>query len=1140
MGRGRAFSALLRAQGNVDVEYSLVCVALGSTVDIDGLTVRTPAPLRDVAPDLLHIGHVHVEYSWASMRHGGAFVQRIDLRDVKITVVDRDGHTSLDSSTPSTEAPLPRSQTLAAALTGGAPLRGLHIDGLEVTLARIRGEVREDYSITARGTIDLETAGSDAFSVRLGLGKATEPLDVTVTRGAERARASLSLDIGASSSSITAVLELGPREQTFLPGVKLTESLVAHLRATFDRERKRIGVAFDAHLPETVAIDDARGDIPHDGPIVVQSGRGDIDGGKLLALLPEGLVPVKVASAHAHWVASDVVLGPRPAGGTLDLESDVDGLTAQLAVPLQATGGKLSAHVRSGAEGNVEAHATGTVKSAAYGLASVDGLDLDATATFEQGAWNGHAKVALARFTAPSVTVTKADVETQAKDLRVDPTVPLASRGDAVVTATAAELVTPWVSADSPRARVHAPLSGGPLAFDGDASSVSLHLRNIGSFPARATFAVTGLVPDGAHPQATRGNAHVTAEVASLHATASVIKNATTATFEVDASMPSLEDVHPYVSGPLASSFLGANVRLVALEGSCDTPRYPFAVARGGQLCRSTGRIARTILGEGDRPHHALAEGDAMLHDGTAELRLDGLAIDGGNASDDRVTLTAHVERAKPAARVEVAVSGRTTAKINVTASIDRASRALVFEAGADVDRMTGLLPLLAPFPAASRVFDHLDPAKLSVSLSSRGHVAGLVDGVTPGGVVTWSHGPLDAVTIDGDIDLHAREVHYAQNEVAFDIPTVAWHGDLQTTSSGARDLDGHIDLPDFRLVFGRHKLDIAGLKDKLRVEVTGNLKDPVITLKQSMTVASMKHDLAPWYPLGNVTFAIDARREHDWVRLDQLSIQNADGGTMGRVTGRFDLDESHRRLSLRVELDQDLARVSRMTDTYTGRGRVGVTMTIDSHDPSAVRVRAEARITDAYAHFGKAGVDVERVNGQIPVAVVLKLDAHGITVLSDGKMNPYALMRFADQHPLVAGQSFLSVDSITTPWFKLAPIAGNLQVDQNIVSLRQFETGVRGGRLTGDCILDWEGEASLATVRLRATGVKSSHGEPFDGSSALVVSAKDRTIEGRTEIVRIGERHLLDLLDFQDPSHSDAAMNRIRTAASLSAIQTG
>ena len=87
---------------------------------------------------------------------------------------------------------------------------------------------------------------------------------------------------------------------------------------------------------------------------------------------------------------------------------------------------------------------------------------------------------------------------------------------------------------------------------------------------------------------------------------------------------------------------------------------------------------------------------------------------------------------------------------------------------------------------------------------------------------------------------------------------------------------------------------------------------------------------------------------------------------------------------------------------------------------------------------------------------------------------------------------------------------------------------GLRGGKVTGQCGIDWDGPKSTLELHVRASGVQSSHGEPFDGNIEVVISAAD---EGRAEILRIGERHLLDLLDLRDPLHVDPAMNRIRTA---------
>jgi hypothetical protein len=44
----------------------------------------------------------------------------------------------------------------------------------------------------------------------------------------------------------------------------------------------------------------------------------------------------------------------------------------------------------------------------------------------------------------------------------------------------------------------------------------------------------------------------------------------------------------------------------------------------------------------------------------------------------------------------------------------------------------------------------------------------------------------------------------------------------------------------------------------------------------------------------------------------------------------------------------------------------------------------------------------------------------------------------------------------------------------------------------------------------------------------------RERSIDGRADVLRIGNRHLLDLLDLQDPHHTDASINRMRNALSF------
>jgi hypothetical protein len=175
-------------------------------------------------------------------------------------------------------------------------------------------------------------------------------------------------------------------------------------------------------------------------------------------------------------------------------------------------------------------------------------------------------------------------------------------------------------------------------------------------------------------------------------------------------------------------------------------------------------------------------------------------------------------------------------------------------------------------------------------------------------------------------------------------------------------------------------------------------------------------------------------------------------------------------------------------------------------------------------------GVELDTFDGEVPIGAALDLRGGHLTLQKSDKRSPYSMLRFSDQHPLMARSGYLSIARIKTPWITIAPLVGNLEIEQNVVSLRQFEMGVRNGSITGQCGVVWDGPKSTVELHVRASGVQSSYGEPFDGNIEVAISAGDRTVEGRAEILRIGERHLLDLLDLQDPLHVDPMMNRVRT----------
>jgi hypothetical protein len=405
------------------------------------------------------------------------------------------------------------------------------------------------------------------------------------------------------------------------------------------------------------------------------------------------------------------------------------------------------------------------------------------------------------------------------------------------------------------------------------------------------------------------------------------------------------------------------------------------------------------------------------------------------------------------------------------------------------------------------------------------------VTSVAGDGTIQLEPRPARTLAVDGKADLRVAHFRWAKGDTAILTPALSWHGEMRADGP-RRTLDSRVEVGTLHVDLGSHDIDVNGIHAEDSASVTGDLTDPDIELTQHVSLGAVAQDLVPEYPVGDLALALSAERNREGVvHLTGAKMTNGLGGTALEVTGNVDLGEGRRTLSLTTSLTQDLARLSKIPERFEGRGTVAVDANVTSPDLALYTVRAVVKGQDVTVALPRTGVELDKANGEVPITVAVEAGANGVVLARAEKRSPYSMLRFADQHPLLTHSGFLSLARLKTPWVSIAPLVGNLEIEQNVASLRQFEMGVRGGTITGQCGLDWDGGKSTLELHVRASGVQSSHGEPFDGNISVIVSAADRTIEGRAEILRIGERHLLDLLDLEDPLHVDPAMNRIRTA---------
>ncbi len=1166
--KGR-LQSLVRTSAGVDIDYAAVQVSLLSGIDIDGIVVRSPLEVRPFAPDLVRVGRVSARWRPGLLLRRAPSIESLTITHVSLTVVvDEHGRTSFDALSPPGPSPAPGAAVplshRASSLFGSAapPVGRVVVD--DVTLALVqteKGEVveRSELQGLAVTLVAMPGAPASGWRARLGLGSPTAPLDLALTRArvpsrgpedAPTARARLWASVDGMSSAVTVALDLRMIDQTFAPSVSANHWLHAEADVRFDATAGRTVLTLDrTEAGDGAASGEAALEIPDAEDPIVRRARGDVDVVRLLHWLPAGLVPVTAEGARVHYQVDSLVAGPvlhLSEGGSATVDCDLKKVEYRApGGPISVESGKLSLRAHPAEGGGVAAG--GMIQLGGLRLTSgedrlaADHLDLSfdghqdaaGAVTARAGVRVGHVAI----DGASPVAVSNGHVELGVQGVRLHADDPLATQGDVTVSLDArtldARLAAAHLSANDVVLHAHTLLEGHP-PYSLEVQAAVSRLRALGrdgvlltDAPARAKVLLSGAVFDAARPGASLGIVHAAADLGEVKTTLDVTKARDAVDFAFDGAAPGLKAVRPFLTPALAKEAPWDQIGVVVRSSG-----------RVEQLGGDAPSIQQTTELSVDRPSFGRigarsaslklrSKGNAFKHEGDLDLRARALTFDGGAASDDHLSLSAALDRGARSLRLHVDTEGRVAAKASASVSFDPARRAIPYEIEA---HLAGLAPL-SPFLANVHGLDGFDLSQLELGFSSHGTILGVVADVGRDGTVRVEPNPSRTAGVDGSAEVHVTHLNWTQGNNGVITPALAWRGNLRTAGE-RRTLESHLEIGALHLDLGPKDVDLTGVRDDSSVVLSGDLADPQTELSMHTAIHAVEQDLVPEYPVGDFTFALAAERGKDGlVHISDLKLANGAGGTTLGLQGNLMLGAGRRTLSITTALEQDLARLSRAPERFTGRGTVALEATVVSPDLTLLRVGAAVKAREVSVTMPRAGIVVEKANGDVPVTVTLELGKDGIALKRDDNRSPYSMLRFADQHPLLSRSGFLSIASIKSPFVSIAPLVGNLEIEQRVVSLRQFEMGIRGGSITGQCGLDWDGPRSTLELHVRATGVQSSHGEPFDGNIAVVIAAGDRTVEGRAEILRIGERHLLDLLDMQDPTHVDPAMNRIRSA---------
>ena len=1145
--------ALTLASTGLEISYGAVNLRTWSELDVRDLVVRSPPALRHVAPELLRIGRLRL--CWWRMPPFGWWpaLREVDIEQLRLDLArDEHGQTSFDAipSAGSPTPPTPLSRIGQQLLGSGFPIPKLSVRA--VTLALIQtehGAVRERD--TLRGlTLNVE-AGPNASGARLALslGKVEAPLELRLDRSragesdsSATARAFLTASVTPSLAS--AVLDVRVTGQTLLP--QLTVERLVHLEATakFEPLEERVELAL---APLSIADDSATSqvalELPDHGALRIQHATGELDAGRLVHLAAPWLPGIELASGTLRYRVDDFALDRALPSTAIAVDAKLSGARAALTdgsfglasarftLHARPNGMELSADGDAQIDGVEVRSKMGTLRGG--GLAfQIDGRRA------KSGAISGQSEFRFASLTldgaSPAVART-GRISLQARDVQADPRTPLAATGAVALDAEISSL----------EAGAALRYSGSNLKFHAD-TPLAVHERwaivsNLSAEPLRLTragqrpidlpfharMAVRDLSPDLQRPERSSGTVEAKFEVGSMHASLEATKRDQTVDYTINAFAKGLKDVRAFAPDGAAQKLpwegmafeLEANGKLSHVTSATPQLEQHARLRLTGAALETASARALTC--------ELQSQGDLLRHRAQLALSIEDLHAAGLPLGDEHLTASLELDRSRPSLQLGLTSERLAKTDLQLFAAFDRAQKAVTYRANG---RLSALAPL-APIAARIRSLAGFELSRLALGIESHGSLSGVISGARADGGLVLAPDPLRAARLSASLELGMTQLAWADGDRALSTPTATLRATLDANSE-QRTVHSDLAADEIRFGLGRHRLRVTGLHDQSVLRSSGPLSNGRLELEQHASTGAVEQNFAPMYTVGDVRADVHVRREpNGLIRVDDVQIDNRAGGTTLRVRGGVDLADDLRQLSLRATVTQDLARLTNRREVFTGSGNALMSLSVDSPDFRVFHSSAELELEHARLRLPSANVTLDGVDGDVPVVVDVTYGRKGVELVRGEHGNPYATLRFSDQHPLRKSHSFISIAQLTTPFVTVAPFAANLEIEQNIVSLSQLEMGVRGGRITGDGVFDWNGAQSTIQADLRATGVLSSHGEPFDGNAALLVDIGDRSIDGRADILRIGRRHLLDLLDLQDPEHESSGMNRIRTA---------
>jgi hypothetical protein len=1103
----------VKAVSGLEVEWSALRLTPGG-LTIDGLVVHSPVPLRASATEFLTVSHLEAAWTPGHLTRGERpFLDTLVVGTVEVQLVDdAQQGTSLSLLFPDDPhaPPAPKngpglSHTLAT-LFAGAPF----VSSLTVT------EVKAGWQKVDHGkVVDRASAAGLGLLVE---GWKTQLVGKPLVLEAREKHAKLALEVSADPSAKAVALKATGAviEQTFEPALELDQLIAMEARADFDLKEHALHLTLS---PSTLLDGAARVsgliELLDDGAVLVPSLQADLKLPQLARSAAAFGVPLQVeggaASLTVHQVQARPAFALRP-GGSIALTADA----TTLAYRPQAELKKASLTAKLFEEKGARAL---TLSAALEGVAAsgakVDAVKLTTAATEGKQGWKGRANAELTGVTASGAKVSSLELVATGERLKY-------LAGEAPVSGAIA-LDTTLQGVSYANASLQALLEHLHLTLATELDGHPVYAANVTvDGPLRLTGADGRRWFDG--PVSLEAKVH---DVAPAHESGAVSASLTAneLTLKLDASRttrggahvdatltsPTLTPLAPFVTLPAGWKVEWSHTS-ASLTTALDAEGLLTGVPRFTHLTslELTGLAADSPKGRLLAPTLTLsldAKGTTQAHAGTLALRCGRCSMGKVELGDEQLSAVFDVDRQGPQVHATFDAKGEGP-QVKGTISLEgkKAEHRLNFAANLTLARLAAFAPLVA---------------------STGVDVTSLEGKVIASGSADPEH--LDR-TLTATVAADLAGLSWEQGERSVDIAALSLTAKVATDDQG-QHLQATAKSSQVEVALAEKTATLTGLSMSVEGQLRHESREA--SAKLGMTVSQVTQDFAPDYPLGGLRLvASGTRDETGLITLARSTLTNEAAGTALWLEGAVAPDPTHAKASLQAQLTQDLSRAWRDKAKFEGKGSAVLKLGLHSGDLHAFNASGSLMLSGADLKVGTT--IAQGVQGELPFSVDLVSDDKGVHLVRSARVNPYALLRFGDQHPLIKDQSFLTMKTLTTPFVTIAPFAANVQLSQSVLYLSQLEAGVLQGSVTGELVVDMNEQDPRVRANVRATGITSEEGDVFSGNAALALSLKEHSIDGRAEVLQLSRRQLLRLLDLQDPHHTSASSNRIRSVLAL------